>query len=387
MPAQRDYYEVLAVARDASAGAIKKAYRKIALKNHPDRNPGDEEAVELFKEASEAYDVLSDDGKRSRYDQFGHAGASGAGGRGGGSGFQDVGDIFSAFGDIFENFGFGGNGGGGGGRTRGRRGSSLQASAEIDLTEAATGCTRELHIARHESCDTCDGSGARPGSKSTSCSTCGGHGQVIQAQGMFRVQTTCPACRGEGKSVSNPCVDCSGSGRTMKEVVREVKIPAGIDNGMQLCLRGEGEAGTKGAGRGDLYVDVEVKAHPLFERDGMDLMCRVPVTYSQAVLGAELEIPTLNGPHDFTLPSGTQPGSVTRLRGKGMPDPRTGRRVGDLLVEIQVEVPRKTSGRQEELLRELAEIEETDVMPERKSFFGQVKEFFAGSDDDEDEEA
>lgn len=377
MPTQRDYYDVLGVARNASADELKKAYRKIALKNHPDRNPGDEEAVERFKEASEAFDVLGDDAKRSRYDQFGHAGVSGAGG---GGGFQDVGDIFSAFGDIFENFGFGG----GGGRSRGggRRGASLQASAEIDLTEAATGCTRELHISRHEVCETCEGSGARPGSKATTCSTCGGHGQVIQAQGLFRVQTTCPACRGEGKTVSNPCVDCSGSGRTMQEVVREVTIPSGIDNGMQLCLRGEGEAGTKGGGRGDLYVDIEVRPHPLFERDGMDLMCRVPVTYSQAALGAEIEIPTLNGRQEFSVKPGTQPGSITRLRGKGMPDPRSGRRVGDLLVEVQVEVPHKVSGRQEELLRELAEMEEADVMPQRSSFFDQVKEFFGGGDDD-----
>lgn len=377
MPTQRDYYDVLGVARSASADEIKKAYRKIALKNHPDRNPGDEEAIERFKEASEAFDVLGDSDKRSRYDQFGHAGV--AGGGGGGGGFHDVNDIFSAFGDIFENFGFGGAGGG---RSRGggRRGASLQASAEIDLTEAATGCTRELHISRHESCETCSGSGARPGSQQATCSTCGGHGQVIQAQGLFRVQTTCPTCRGEGKTNPNPCVDCSGSGRTMQDVVREVKIPAGIDSGMQLCLRGEGEAGTRGGSRGDLYVDIEVRPHPLFERDGMDLMCRVPVSYSQAVLGAELEIPTLSGREDFTLKPGTQPGSITRLRGKGMPDPRSGRRVGDLLVEIQVEVPRKVNTRQEELLRELAELEEVDVTPERSSFFDQVKEFFGGGD-------
>ncbi len=375
MSSQRDYYEVLGVARDASAAEIKKAYRKIALKNHPDRNPGDEAAVERFKEASGAFDVLSDESKRSRYDQFGHAGISGAGG---GGGFQDVGDIFSAFGDIFESFGF--NSSGGRGRGGSRRGASLQASAEIDLTEAATGCTRELHISRREPCGTCDGSGARPGSKTVSCSTCGGHGQVIQAQGFFRVQTTCPACRGEGKTIANPCVDCSGTGTAMKDVVREVKIPAGIDNGMQLCLRGEGEAGAKGGSRGDLYVDIEVTPHPLFERDGMDLMCRVPVTYSQAALGAEIEIPTLNGRLDFTLNPGTQPGTVSRIRGKGMPDPRTGRRVGDLLVEIQVEVPQDVNGRQAELLRELAELEEADVLPERRSFFDQVKEFFAGSE-------
>ena len=375
MPAQRDYYEVLGVARDASAGEIKKAYRKIALKNHPDRNPGDDEAVERFKEASEAFDVLSDDTKRSRYDQFGHSGVSGAGG----GGFQDVGDIFSAFGDIFDSFGFGG---GGQSRGGGRRGSSLQARAEIDLIEAATGCTRELHISRHEPCETCDGSGARPGSKPVTCSTCAGHGQVVRSQGFFQVQTTCPACRGAGESISSPCVDCGGKGRQMQDIVREVKIPAGIDSGMQLCLRGEGEVGTRGGSRGDLYVDIEVRSHPLFERDGMDLMCRVPVTYSQAVLGADIEIPTLNGRLDFNIPAGTQPGSVTRIRGKGMPDPRTGSRVGDLLVEVQVEVPRKFNARQEELLRELAELEEADVTPQRKSFFDQVKEFFGAGEDE-----
>lgn len=375
MPAQRDYYEVLGVARDASAGEIKKAYRKIALKNHPDRNPGDDEAVERFKEASEAFDVLSDDTKRSRYDQYGHAGLSGAGG----GGFQDVGDIFSAFGDIFDSFGFGG---GGQSRGGGRRGSSLQARAEIDLIEAATGCTRELHISRHEPCETCDGSGARPGSKPVTCSTCAGHGQVVRSQGFFQVQTTCPACRGAGESISSPCVDCGGKGRQMQDIVREVKIPAGIDSGMQLCLRGEGEVGTRGGSRGDLYVDIEVRSHPLFERDGMDLMCRVPVTYSQAVLGADIEIPTLNGRLDFNIPAGTQPGSVTRIRGKGMPDPRTGSRVGDLLVEVQVEVPRKFNARQEELLRELAELEEADVTPHRKSFFDQVKEFFGAGEDE-----
>lgn len=381
MPTRRDYYDVLEVARNASASEVKSAYRKIALKNHPDRNPGNEEAVERFKEASEAFDVLSDENKRSMYDQFGHAGVSGTGR--GGAGFQDVGDIFSAFGDIFESFGF--SGAGERSRTRrGRRGASLQARADIDLTEAASGCTRELHISRHEPCETCGGSGARPGSKQDNCSTCGGHGQVIQAQGLFRVQTTCPACRGEGKTISSPCVDCSGNGRTLKDVVREVKIPAGIDNGMQLCLRGEGEAGITGGGRGDLLVDIEVRPHPLFERDGMDLMCRVPVTYSQAVLGAELEIPTLSGRKSFSLPAGTQPGDVTRLRGKGMSDPRNGRRVGDLLVEIQVEVPRRTSHRQEEILRELAELEEADVMPHRKSFFSQVREFFGANEETND---
>ncbi len=376
MSSQRDYYEILGVARDASAAEIKKAYRKIALKYHPDRNPGDEEAVARFKEASEAFDVLSDETKRARYDRYGHAGVSGSGGAGG---FHDLNDIFSGFGDIFEGFGFASSGRSS--RSGARRGASLQTRVEIDLVEAATGCTRELHISRRETCDTCDGSGARPGSRPVTCSTCGGHGRVVRSQGFFQMQTTCPACRGDGQTIADPCPDCSGSGRQMREVVREVKIPAGIDSGMQLCLRGEGEAGVKGGPRGDLYVDIEVRSHPLFERDGQDLLCRVPVTYSQAVLGAELHIPTLNGRLDFTLEPGTQPGSVTRIPGKGLPDPRSGDRRGDLLVEIQVEVPRKVSGRQEELLRELAELEAADVMPHRKSFFEQVKEFFGGGED------
>lgn len=381
MTSQRDYYEVLGVSRDAKPDEIKKAYRKLALKNHPDRNQGDAEAVERFKEASEAFDVLSDETKRSRYDRFGHAGVSGAGG--GGAGFGDVNDIFSAFGDLFEGFGVGNGGGGGGRRQRARRGASLQATVRIDLPEAAVGCKRELHVSRHEECDTCDGSGAKPGTDRVKCSTCGGHGQVIQSQGFFRVQTTCPACRGEGQTIEYPCDACSGSGRTMKDVVREVNIPAGIDTGMQLCLRGEGEAGSRGGPRGDLYIDIEVRPHNLFQRDGQDLMCRVPITYSQAALGAEIEVPTLTGKETLEVKPGTQPGHVTRLKGRGMPDPRGSSRSGDLLVEVQVEVPRRLDSRQEHLLRELAELEDTDVMPHRKSFFEQVKDFFAGGDDED----
>jgi molecular chaperone DnaJ len=380
MAIQRDYYEVLSVSRDASGDQIKKAYRKLALKYHPDRNPNDEEAVAKFKEASEAFDVLSNEEKRSRYDRFGHAGVQGAGG---GGGFHDVNDIFSAFGDLFEGFGFGG--GGGGRRTRGRsRGASLQATVQIDLPEAYAGCRRELHISRHETCDTCNGSGAAAGSSPQSCPTCGGHGQVIQSQGFFRMQTTCPACRGQGTVIKDPCTDCSGSGRTMKDVVREVTIPAGIDSGMQLCLRGEGEAGAQGGPRGDLYVDIEVRPHPLFQRDGHDLLCRVPVTYSQAALGAEVEIPTLSGRESLQIKAGTQPGDITRLRGRGMPDPRGGGRIGDLLVEIQIEVPRKMTPEQEELLRQLADMEHKDVMPHRKSWFEQLKEFFSGDDTADD---
>ncbi|GAB5443269.1 MAG: molecular chaperone DnaJ [Fuerstiella sp.] len=377
--AQRDYYEVLGVSRSASADEIKKAYRKLALKYHPDRNQGDDEAVAKFKEASEAFDVLSDSTKRQRYDQFGHAGVSGAGG--GGGGFHDINDIFSAFGDIFDGFGFGGSSGRRSGRGGARRGASLETTVVLELPEAASGCKRTLEVSRRETCDTCSGSGARPGSDVVTCSTCGGHGQVIQSQGFFRVQTTCPACKGEGKTVRDPCGDCNGSGRKMKTSTLEITIPAGVDTGMQMPIRGEGEAGLKGGPRGDLLVNFKVKEHPLFERHGQDLLCRLPISYSQAALGAEVDIPTLTGRESLKVKAGTQPGDLHRLRHKGMPDPNGRHHVGDLVVEIQVEVPRKVSKRQEELLRELAELEENDVMPHKKSFFEQVKDFFAGDDD------
>lgn len=377
--AQRDYYEVLGVSRSASADEIKKAYRKLALKFHPDRNQGDDEAVAKFKEASEAFDVLGDAEKRQRYDQFGHAGVSGAGGRGGG-GFHDVNDIFSAFGDIFEGFGFGG-GGGRRGKGGARRGASLETTIVLDLPEAAAGCKRTLEINRRESCDTCDGSGARPGSDVITCNTCGGQGQVVQSQGFFRVQTNCPSCKGEGKTIKDPCEGCNGSGRKMKTSTLEVNIPAGVDNGMQMPIRGEGEAGLKGGPRGDLHVNFKVKDHPLFERHGQDLLCRLPISYTQAALGAEVEIPTLTGKEPFTIKMGTQPGDVMRLRHRGMPDPNGRHHVGDLVVEIQVEVPRNVSGRQEELLRELADVEETNVMPHQKSFFDHVKDFFSSDDE------
>lgn len=382
MATQTCYYEILSVSRNAAGDEIKKAYRKLAIKYHPDRNQGDEAAVEKFKEASEAFDVLSDQTKRSRYDQLGHAGVQGAGGRSDG-GFNDVNDIFSAFGDIFEGFGFGGSGNGGGrgrGRSGARKGASLETTIVLDLPEAASGCTRELEISRRETCDACDGSGAKADSSAVNCGTCGGHGQVIQSQGFFRVQTTCPACKGEGKTIKDPCEDCSGSGRMMKKSTLEVTIPGGVDNGMQMPIRGEGEAGVKGGPRGDLHVNFKVKEHPLFRREGQDLLCRVPVSYSQAALGAEIDVPTLTGGEKLQIKSGTQPGHVTRLRHKGMPDPNGRHHVGDLLVEIQIEVPKKVEGRQAELLRELAEIEQANVMPEKSSFFDHLKSFLGGDD-------
>lgn len=377
MSTKRDFYEVLNVARDATPEQVKRAYKKVALANHPDRNPGDEGAVERFKSASEAYDVLSDPDKRSRYDRYGHAGLSGFGGGGAGrAGFHDASDIFEAFGDIFEGFGFGG--GGGGGRrasNRPRQGASLKTSIKINLHEAASGCKQTIELNRHQTCETCDGSGAAPGSSPEVCDYCGGHGKVVQSQGFFRVQTTCPACGGSGQTIKEKCSDCRGSGQIMEKTELELTIPPGIDEGMQLCLRGEGEPGTNGGPRGDLYVNVHVKPHQFFDRDGKHLHCRVPITYSQAALGANIDIPTLSGPHNLTIPAGTQPGEQIRMKGMGMPDVHGGRE-GDLIVEMQLEVPTKLTEQQEEKLRELAELEHKHVSPHRKSFFENLKEYF-----------
>lgn len=373
MSAKRDFYEVLAIERSATDDEIKKAYRKIALKNHPDRNPDDEEAITRFKEASEAYNVLSDPEKRNRYDRYGHAGL----GAGAGPGFNDVSDIFEAFGDMFDGFGgiFGGGGRSRRGGPRARRGDHLKTSVTIELIDAARGCHRTIEIQRHQTCRTCNGSGAKAGSSPVNCDYCGGAGQVVQSQGFFRVQTTCPNCRGAGTIIKDKCETCQGSGMEPEKVELEVRIPAGIDNDMQLCLRGEGDVGQNGGPRGDLYVDVHVKDHPLFEREGIHLVCQIPITFTQAALGTELEIPVLGGRESVKVPAGTQPGEVFRLRGHGMSDPRTGQ-AGDLHVEVQVEVPRKLDGEQERLLRDLAEHESANVSPHRKSFFEMIKECF-----------
>jgi molecular chaperone DnaJ len=374
MAAKRDYYEVLGVSRTATPDEVKKAYRKLAAANHPDRNANDPRAVERFKEAAEAFDVLGDEQKRNLYDRYGHDGV--AAGRNG-TGFNDISDVFNAFGDLFGDLFTGqmGGGRGQGGRRRPQRGDSLKTSIQIELREAAKGCTRDLEIERDEFCFTCDGSGARPGSTPETCSYCAGRGQVIQSQGFFRIQTTCPACQGSGEVVRDKCGACRGSGRERKRTRLEVKVPPGVDTGMQLCLRGEGDPGANGGPRGDLYVDIHVAEHPFFHRDGLDLTCRVPISFTQAVLGTEFEIPLLEGRHPFTVPAGTQPGEVFRLRGKGMPDTRS-RRHGDLLVEVQVEIPRKLNEKQQKLIRELAELEKKHVSPQQKSFFERLKEYF-----------
>jgi molecular chaperone DnaJ len=376
MPSQRDYYECLGVEKSAGADEIKKAYKKLALKYHPDRNPGDEEAVEKFKEASAAYDVLSDADKRARYDRFGHAGVNGGGG---GPQFHDLGDIFEHFGDIFEGFGLGG------GRRRSRggaqRGSDLRTSVTIDLKQAATGIDREVDVPRKKTCEKCSGSGSEPGHQPERCDYCGGQGQVIQSQGFFRLQTDCPACRGRGTIIRHKCNGCFGSGRVDEKVTLNVKVPAGIDNGMQLCLRGEGESGASGGPRGDLYVDVHVRPHSVFKREGVHLLCQVPVSYTQAALGSKIEIPLLEGKTNVELSPGTQPGEVIRLRGKGMPDPRGGR-TGDLHLEIQLVVPKKLDAEHEAVLRQLATLEQANVMPHQKSWFDKVKALFTGDEDE-----
>lgn len=376
MAQKRDYYEVLGVEKTATVEVIKRSYKKLAGKYHPDRNPGDDGAVEKFKECAEAFDVLSDPEKRSRYDRYGHAGVNGAGG----GGFHDVNDIFDAFGDLFGDFGMFGGGRRGGGRGV-RRGANLRTAITIDLGEAAEGTTRTVEIDRRELCDACDGSGAKPGSSPETCGYCAGQGQVVQTQGFFRLQTTCPACGGAGKVVRDKCPKCAGSGRQAKRVKLEVKVPAGVDNGMQLCLRGEGEPGPGGGPRGDLYVDLRVKEHPLFDREGRNLLCQIPVTYTQLCLGAEIEIPLLRGRHNLVIPAGTQPDEAFRLAGKGLPDPHGGSR-GDLFVHLRLEVPRRLEERQEELLRELAEEEKTNVSAHRKSFFEKLKDYFVGDEDE-----
>jgi molecular chaperone DnaJ len=377
MASKRDYYEVLGVAKDASPEQIKKAYKKAAIANHPDRNPGDDGAVVRFKEAAEAFDVLNDPNKRGRYDRFGHAGVSGNGG----PQFSDISDIFDAFGEMFgDNFGVFGEG-----RSRGaraHRGGHLRSSITIDLLEAAQGCTRTLEIRRHVSCQTCQGTGARPGTKPQTCDYCGGRGRVTHSQGFFRVQTTCPGCHGSGRVIRDKCVDCSGSGLQLRPAKLEVKVPGGVDNGMQLCLRGEGEAGPGGGPAGDLYVDIQVRPHTFFERHERNLSCRVPISFTQATLGTEIEIPLLDGRQRLTIPQGTQPGELLKLSGMGMPDPHGGRR-GDLYVEVQVEVPKHLSETQERILRELAELEKVEVTPHRKTFFDKLKDYFAPAEEED----
>ena len=374
---KRDYYEVLGLKREASAEEIKKSYRKLALQNHPDKNPGDPEAEKRFKEGAEAYEVLGDSDKRARYDRYGHAGLNGAGVHD----FRNAEDIMSAFSDIFGGGLFGDMFGP---RRRGPRpGEDIQLRMEIELIEAARGATKPLEVPRREICEDCRGSGARKGTSPTTCDYCRGSGQVVQSRGFFQVATTCPACGGQGTRITDPCPSCRGSGRIASKAQLMVDIPPGVDTGMWLQLRNQGEPGDPGAPRGNLRIQILVRSHPFFERHGNDLHCQVPISFPQAALGAEIEVPTLDGPDHLTIGRGTQSSEVIKLKGRGMPDVN-GRGRGDELVEVVVETPRHLTPRQEELLRELAEIEHEEVSPRRKSFFERLRNFFteeAGADE------
>jgi molecular chaperone DnaJ len=374
MASKRDYYEVLGVSRNATAKEIAGAYRKLAIKYHPDSNPGDADATTKFKEAAEAYEVLSDAEKRARYDQFGHAGVE----MGSGTQFHDVNDIFEAFGGIFNDL-FGGGGGGRSRRRRQRRGADIPCDVTLDLEEAARGAAKLCEFTRSRICGNCGGSGSQPGSKPEPCRRCGGRGQVVQQAGILRVQTTCPGCHGNGMVIADPCSDCHGAGATQQAVKLEVKIPAGVDNGMRVRVAGEGEPSPDGGPPGDCYCFVNVRPHRLFQRDGADLILRLPITYTQAVLGATIEVPTLDGRDELRIPAGTQSGEVFRRRGRGMPDPRTSA-TGDLLVQTYIETPKKLTARQEELLRELADLENSNVTPHRKSFLEKVAGWFSGEE-------
>lgn len=371
---KRDYYEVLGLDRGAEDGDLKKAYRRLAMKYHPDRNPDDPEAEEKFKEASEAYEILTDPEKRQAYDQFGHAGVDPSQGGAGGYGFEgNFGDIFGdVFGDIF-----------GGGRGRGGngvgRGSDLRYNLNLSLEQAVSGDTLEIRIPVLTHCEDCDGSGAAPGSSPQVCPDCNGAGQIRVSQGFFSLQQTCPRCRGQGKVITDPCRSCGGAGRVEKRKTLSVKIPAGVDTGDRIRLTGEGEAGINGGPPGDLYVQVEVNDHPIFVRDGRHLYCEVPISFADAALGGELEVPTLDGRVKLKIPQETQTGKVFRLRGKGVTQVRGGG-VGDLLCKVVVETPVKLTDKQKELLREFKEsLGDSDRhSPKEKSWFDGVRDFFDG---------
>ncbi len=378
---KRCYYEVLEVSRDAQPSEIKKAYRRLAVQYHPDKNPDDKEAEEKFKEIGEAYEVLMDEDKRAAYDRYGHrAFSNGTGPSAGGRGVDPF--------DIFREV-FGGGGGGifeeffgGGGRAaraeRRKRGSDLRYDLQITLEEAAKGVEKELRIERLVPCETCSGSGAQGGrAEVRSCSTCGGVGQVITSRGFFQVQQPCPACGGAGESITNPCRDCSGEGRSHGNSRIKLKIPAGMIDGGRLRSVGHGDAGQQGGSPGDLYVVVHIKEHEVFERDGADLFCEVPLPFTQAALGGELIVPTLDGKASIKIPAGTQTNTSFRLRDKGLPDLHTGRK-GDLIVNVQVEVPVKLTREQERLLREFANTVTERNHPVGESFFQRAKRFFTG---------
>ena len=374
--AKRDLYEILGVNRDAPEDELKKAYRKLAMKYHPDRNPDNKEAEEKFKEVKEAYEILTDANKRAAYDRYGHDGINPQmGGGGGGQGFDGFAD---AFGDIFGDI-FGGGGGGGRGRSNVYRGADLRYNLEITLEEAARGADKTIRIPAQEECGTCHGSGAKPGTQPKTCPTCGGAGQVRIQQGFFSIQQTCHKCHGSGRIIPEPCTSCGGAGRVKRQKTLEVKIPAGIDDGMRLRHGGQGEPGVNGGPAGDLYVEIHIKQHPVFQRDGDDLHCEMPISFTTAALGGEIEIPTLDGAANIRIPAETQSAKVFRLRGKGIRNVRT-HAPGDLMVHVIVETPVKLTDRQKELLREFGDIASSNAErhnPKAKSWMDKVKDFFS----------
>ena len=374
--AKRDFYEILGVAKNASEEDIKKAYRKLAMKYHPDRNPDSKESEEKFKEVKEAYEMLTTPDKREAYDRYGHAGVDpnmGGGGFGGGAGgFADsFGDIF---GDIF-------GGGAGRGRSAGPqvyRGADLRYNLEITLEQAAHGFDTTIRVPSWDKCDTCHGSGAKPGTSPTTCSTCAGHGQVRMQQGFFSIQQTCPKCHGNGKVITDPCAPCGGQGRIKRNKTLEVKIPAGIDNGMRIRSSGNGEPGTNGGPAGDLYVEIHIKAHAVFQREGDDLHCEMPISFVKATLGGEIEVPTLTGKVSFTIPEGTQSGKTFRLKAKGIKGVRSGY-AGDLFCHVAVETPVKLTDKQKDLLKEFERLTVeggAKHSPQSKGWMDKVKDFF-----------
>jgi molecular chaperone DnaJ len=381
MAEKRDYYEVLGVPRDVSAEDMKKAYRKLAVQYHPDKNPGDKTAEERFKEVGEAYDVLSDAEKRAAYDRYGHAAFSGGmGGPGAGGGFHDPFDIFREVfggggGGIFETF-FGGGGGGGRRRTDGpQRGSDLRYGMEITLEEAAQGCEREIEYERLTSCKTCSGSGSASGGGKKTCRTCGGAGQVISSRGFFQIQQTCPDCSGSGETVADPCKACRGVGRVKQNAVVKVKVPAGIEDGSRLRSSGNGDVGAKGGAAGDLYIVVHIRAHEIFEREGNDLHCDMPLAFATAALGGEITVPTIEGKASVKIPPGTQNGTTLRLRGKGMKILGSNSQ-GDLYVHVQIAVPSKLNTEQKAKLQEFADLIGERGTDAEESFFEKAKKFF-----------
>lgn len=381
MPIQRDYYEILSVEKTADGEEIKRSYRRLAMKYHPDRNPGDAEAEAKFKEAAAAYEVLSDEQKRKIYDQYGHEGLRGAGAAGHDFNRMNVEDIFSMFGDLFSGMGV--NMGGGRGRAGPARGYDLEYEVEISLEEVFKGCERDIEFNRADLCEGCRGSGAKAGSKPVKCSTCGGQGKVQQTGmgGLFRMVTTCPHCQGRGSIIKDKCETCRGKGRVPKQRKLSIKLPAGISDGQAVRVQGEGEppppevSPTGEGARGDLHVVVRVAEHELYQREGDHLVMKMPISFTQVALGAEIQTPTIDGNATLEIPRGTPHGTLLKLAGKGLPNLRSGRR-GDMGVVVLIEVPKKLSAKQEELLREFAKTEEKSVMPERDGFWKKVKEAF-----------